>query len=36
MLELQNCIKKLTNFKKMFAQKSGITKLGIKIKVTGL
>ena len=29
MLELQNCIKKLADFKQMFAQKYGITKLGI-------
>ena len=29
MLELQSCIMKLSNFKKMFAQKYGITKLGI-------
>ncbi len=29
MLVLQDCIQKLTNFKRMFAQKYGITKLGI-------
>ena len=29
MLVLQDCIQKLTNFKKNFAQKYGITKLGI-------
>ena len=29
MLVLQDCIQKLSNFKMMFAQKYGITKLGI-------
>ena len=29
MLELQDCINKLTSFKSAFAQKFGITKLGI-------
>ncbi len=29
MLVLQDCIQKLSDFKKMFAQKYGITKLGI-------
>ena len=29
MLVLQDCIDKLTGFKKTFAQKFGITKLGI-------
>lgn len=29
MLVLQDCLQKLTNFKKAFAQKFGITKLGI-------
>jgi predicted nucleotidyltransferase len=29
MLELQDCIKKLVDFKSKFAQKYGITKLGI-------
>lgn len=29
MLELQDCIEKLSDFKRTFAQKFGITKLGI-------
>ena len=29
MLELQDCITKLADFKRLFAQKFGITKLGI-------
>ena len=29
MLELQDCVKKLADFKEAFAQKFGITKLGI-------